>query len=106
MPSFKPKTDKKIIVNEKSTITLDGKHSEKITGFSDDETRIQELTAELRVVKDKYSRCEGTAISGQRLDQQLERSDRITAIKAEIRCLKQTKSDYFLDNSKYVFGSL
>lgn len=104
MPSFKPKTDKKIIVSEKSTITLDGKHSEKITEFSKDELRIQELSAELRVVKEKYSRCVATAISGQRLDQQLERADRITAIKSEIRCLKQTKSDYFLDNSKYVFG--
>jgi len=104
MPSFKPKTDKKILVSEKSTITLDGKHSEKITGFSKDETRIQELTAELRVVKEKHSRCAATAISGQRLDQQLERADRITAIKADIRGLKQTKSDYFLDNSKYVFG--
>jgi hypothetical protein len=104
MPSFKPKTDKKIIVSEKSTITLDGKHSEKITGFSKDEVRIQELSAELRVVKDKHSRCVATAISGQRLDQQLDRADRITAIRTEIRGLKQTKSDYFLDNSKYVFG--
>mgnify|MGYP003705796325 CR=1 FL=1 len=103
MPSFKPKTDKKIIVSEKSIITLDGKHSEKITKFSQDEVRIQELTAELRTVKEKYSRYVITAVSGQRLDQQLERADRISAIKAEIRSLKKTKSDYFLGNSKYVF---
>ena len=104
MPSFKPKTDKKIIVSEKSTITLDGKHSEKISDFSKDESRIQELTLELRVLKEKHSRITGSALSGQRLDQQLERVDRMNAIKSEIRCLKQSKSDYFLDNSKYVFG--
>jgi hypothetical protein len=104
MPSFKPKTDKKIIVSEKSTITLDGKHSEKISDFSKDESRIQELTLELRVLKEKHSRSTGSALSGQRLDHQLERVDRMNAIKSEIRCLKQSKSDYFLDNSKYVFG--
>ena len=103
MPSFKPKTDKKILVNEKSTITLDGKHSEKISEFTKDEERIQELTTELKTVKDKYNRCASTSLSGQRLDQQLERSDRINTIKNEIRRLKQSKSDYFLDNSKYVF---
>ena len=104
MPSFKPKTDKKIIVSEKSTITLDGKHSEKISDFSKDESRIQELSLELRVLKEKHSRITGSALSGQRLDHQLERVDRMNAIKSEIRCLKQSKSDYFLDNSKYVFG--
>lgn len=104
MPSFKPKTDKKIIVCEKSTITLDGKHSEKISEFSKDDIRIRELTLELRCMKEKHSRCAGGATSGQRLDQHLERVDRMNAIKSEIRCLKQSKSDYFLDNSKYVFG--
>ena len=104
MPSFKPKTDKKIIVSEKSTITLDGKHSEKISAFSNDDNRIQELTMELRVIKEKHSRCSSNSSSGQKLDQHLERIDRMNAIKTEIRRLKQNKSDYFLDNSKYIFG--
>ena len=104
MPSFKPKTDKKIIVSEKSTITLDGKHSEKIFAFANDDNRIKELTMELRVIKEKHSRSSGNASSGQKLDQHLERVDRMNAIKSEIRRLKQNKSDYFLDNSKYVFG--
>ena len=104
MPSFKPKTDKKIIVSEKSTITLDGKHSEKISAFSNDDNRIQELTLELRIIKEKHSRCASNASSGQKLDQHLERVDRMNAIKSEIRRLKQNKADYFLDNSKYVFG--
>lgn len=104
MPSFKPKTNKKILVSEKSTITLDGKHCEKMSEFSSDELRIDELTKELRALKDKHRRSAGTAISGQRLDQQLDRKDRIDVIKAEIVRLKRNKSKYFLDNSQFVFG--
>ena len=38
MPSFKPKSNKKIKFNKKSTITLDTKHREFINEFSKDET--------------------------------------------------------------------
>ena len=34
MPNFKPKTLKKISVDEKKTITLDGKHTEIINKFN------------------------------------------------------------------------
>ena len=34
MPNFKPKTAKKIIVNEKDTITLDKKHEEICSEFN------------------------------------------------------------------------
>ena len=37
MPSFKPKTTKKIKVNKKSNVTLDGKHNEFINEFTKDE---------------------------------------------------------------------
>lgn len=33
MPNFKPKTTKRIIVNEKDTITLDKKHEEICSDF-------------------------------------------------------------------------
>ena len=33
MPNFKPKTTKKIIVNQKDTITLDNKHEEICNDF-------------------------------------------------------------------------
>ena len=33
MPNFKPKANKKIKVNKKSTITLDNKHNQKMNEF-------------------------------------------------------------------------
>ena len=36
MPNFKPKTIKKIIVNKKKTVTLDGKHTEIINKLDKD----------------------------------------------------------------------
>ena len=33
MPNFKPKANKKIKMNKKSTITLDSKHNEKMIEF-------------------------------------------------------------------------
>ena len=40
MPSFKPKTTKKIKICKKYTTTLDGKHKEYITEFSKNELDI------------------------------------------------------------------
>ena len=40
MPNFKPKTTKKIIVNQKDTITLDTKHNEIIEGFKKENDEI------------------------------------------------------------------
>ena len=37
MPSFKPKTVKKIKVNKKNSTTLDGKHKEFVNEFNKDE---------------------------------------------------------------------
>ena len=37
MPSFKPKTNKKIKVSKKNITTLDGKHHEFINEFTKDE---------------------------------------------------------------------
>ena len=37
MPSFKPKTTKKIKVNKKNSTTLDGKHKEFVNEFHKDE---------------------------------------------------------------------
>ena len=39
MPSFKPKTNKKIKYNKKHAITLDGKHKEILNEYSKDEDK-------------------------------------------------------------------
>ena len=56
MPSFKPKTTKKIKFNKKSSITLDNKHKEFLNEFSKDENdRIPELKFERQELKDNLN---------------------------------------------------
>ena len=40
MPNFKPKTNKKIISDSKSLITLDNKHNELLEKFNKDEIEV------------------------------------------------------------------
>ena len=54
MPNFKPKANKKIKVDKKSTITLDSKHNEKMLEFHNiKETIIPELCAKKKYLKKK-----------------------------------------------------
>jgi hypothetical protein len=47
MPSFKPKSSKKIKFNKKSAITLDTKHKEFLNEFSKDENSMLEYKIEI-----------------------------------------------------------
>ena len=52
MPNFKPKANKKIKMNKKSTITLDSKHNEKMIEFKKiKETRIPALLNRKKLLK-------------------------------------------------------
>jgi len=100
MPSFKPKTPKKIKFNKKSSITLDNKHKEFLNEFSKDENdRIPELKFERQELKDnlEFKKNELT------LEQQLDYQDRINEITQNIKEIKNKKKEYFLDNSKFIF---
>lgn len=99
MPSFKPKTNKKIKYNKKTAITLDGKHKEFLNEFSKDEIhRIPELKNEKNVLQEKI--VNDTSLS---IEQKLDIKDKINDIKKTINELKLKKKEYFLDNSKYIF---
>uniref|UniRef100_A0A6C0FCA4 Poxvirus late transcription factor VLTF3-like protein n=1 Tax=viral metagenome TaxID=1070528 RepID=A0A6C0FCA4_9ZZZZ len=102
MPSFKPKTTKKIIVDKKSIVTLDGKHSEHIEQFTKDEETIETLLKEKDELVEKNKKH--APKSGTKLDNHMDRADRIKNVKKEVSRLKKKKLDYMLDNSKYVFG--
>ncbi len=102
MPSFKPKTTKKIIVDKKSIVTLDGKHSEHIEQFTKDEELIETLLKEKDELVEKNKKH--APKSGTKLDNHMDRADRIKNVKKEVSKLKKKKLDYLLDNSKYVFG--
>jgi hypothetical protein len=102
MPSFKPKTTKKIKVNKKSIVTLDGKHNEFINEFNkDQQDKIPKLKNEKAEILDKLE--ENEEKSNLSIEQLLDFKDRVEEINDEIKNIKIKKKEYFLDNSKYIF---
>jgi len=100
MPNFKPKTNKKIKFNKKSSITLDSKHKEFLNEFNkDDNNRIPELKFERMVIKQKLLNENDSLTVEQRLDFQ----DKINELTKTIKETKIKKKDYFLDNSHFIF---
>ena len=98
MPSFKPKSIKKIKFNKKNAITLDNKHKEFINEFAKDENnRIPELQNERNKIKHQLT-SEGLPI-----ELNLELTDKLKEINIKIKEIKNKKKEYFLDNSKYIF---
>ena len=99
MPSFKPKTNKHIRLNKKTTITLDTKHKEFLNNFSKDENDlIPELKLERHNIKEELKNNKNIS-----LDQQLDLKDRIIELTDKIKEIKNKKKEYFLDNSKFIF---
>jgi len=97
MPSFKPKSNKKIKFNKKTAVTLDLKHTEFINEFDKDENnKIPELKYERQELKKQLH--EELSI-----EQRLDIEDKIILINETIKGTKMKKKEYYLDNSKYIF---
>ena len=97
MPSFKPKTNKKIKYNKKKSITIDSKHKEFLNDFLEDEKKtIPEL---------KYEKLELLKINLNEItiEKKLDILDRIDEINTEIKEIKNKKKNYFLNNSNLIF---
>jgi hypothetical protein len=100
MPSFKPKTNKKIRFNKQKSITLDGKHKEFLNEFSKNENdKIPDLKAEKKELELKLKNFDEKLT----VEQKLDITDRIKEIIIIIKELKSKKKEYFLDNSKFIF---
>ena len=98
MPSFKPKSAKKIKYNKKSAVTLDIKHKEFLNEFNkDEEDRIPDLKLEKQILKNQLKEKKIT------IEQQLDIQDKINELNEAIKEIKCKKKEYFLDNSKYIF---
>jgi hypothetical protein len=98
MPSFKPKTIKKIKFNKKNAITLDNKHKEFINEFAKDENnRIPELQNERNKIRQQLIDEEIP------IELKLDLNDKLKEINFKIKEMKNKKKEYFLDNSKYIF---
>lgn len=100
MPNFKPKSIKKIKFNKKTAVTLDTKHKEFLTEFTNDETDvIPELKAERRELKTKLlNEYDELTLEGR-----IELEDKVEEITTRIREINAKKKEYFLDNSKFIF---
>jgi hypothetical protein len=80
MPSFKPKSNKKIKFNKKSAVTLDNKHTEIMNEFDKDENdRIPELKYERQELKMQLNNDDLT------LEQRLDIEDQIQQINKKTR---------------------
>jgi hypothetical protein len=99
MPSFKPKSSKKIKFNKKSAITLDTKHKEFLNEFSKDENTMLEHKCEISELKKQLLENADNLT----IEEKLEMNDRISELKETIKETKYKKKDYLLDNSKYIF---
>ena len=100
MPSFKPKSNKKIKYNKKTAVTLDIKHKEFLNEFAKDENSIlPELKLERHEMREKLKNEYDELTVEQRLDLQ----DKINELTEQIKEINSKKKNYFLDNSKYIF---
>jgi len=79
--------------------TIDQKHAEMLDHFyENDNIILPRLILEKKRLKMKLEN-----VSSSKIELQMDIKDKIREINAKIKCLKQQKTNYFLDNSKYVF---
>jgi hypothetical protein len=99
MPSFKPKTTKKIKFNKKTSVTLDTKHKELLHEFNKDHNnKIPELKYEIDQLNKQLE--DGVSLS---IEQQLDIKDQIADLTNQVKEMRAKKKNYFLDNSKFIF---
>jgi hypothetical protein len=109
MPTFKPKSTKKIKVSKKYTTTLDGKHKEYVNEFSKNDLdiipKLKEERASLKkqilLLENSNNTIEDNTVIN--IEQIMEMKDRIKEINDNIKELNDKKNNYFLDNSKFIF---
>ena len=98
MPAFKPKNSKKLILINKTNITLDSKHKEITDSFK------KELTEVLPKLQDEkkglLNLLKNPNIS---IDEKLNIQDKIIEIKKYIKNIKIKEKEYLLKNSQYIF---
>ena len=108
MPSFKPKSVKQIVVNEKSATTLDGKHTQMLKIFENNENVIiPSIEKEIENLKQRLEKNnQNDNITNK---EQLSNKDiksinlRIKNLEKKIIKIKNEKNEYFLQNASYIF---
>jgi len=103
MPIFKPKSMKRLRIYRKYSNTLDNKHKEFINNFMFDEN---EILPKLRDEKKKmlYKKINAEKRKKNNIDELLNINDKLKEIDYEIDKIKNRRINYYLNNSKYIFG--
>jgi hypothetical protein len=97
MPSFKPKTNKKVIVDEIKAATLDTKHTEMIDFFNNNEKEvIPELNEKINTLRKSLNETSGN-------EKKKDIREKLNEVKLKRKELVEQKKRYYLDNSKYIF---
>ena len=98
MPNFKHKTNKKIIMDEKSITTLDSKHRDIEAEFTKEK---EETLPELRAKKKYFQKLSSdTSLS---IDHKIEIQDTLRDVTMRINEIKKNTKHYYLNNNKYIF---
>ena len=100
MPSFKHKTNKKILVDKKRIMTLDSVHRELQSEFNLINTEmLPGLIRKKNEIMKKLNNKENTLD----VNEKIELQDSLYDIKQEIYKNKKKVKDYYLNNSKFIF---
>ena len=98
MPNFKHKTNKKIIMDEKSITTLDSKHREIENEFAKEK---EETLPQLRAKKKYFQKLAlDTSYS---IEQKIEIHDTLRDVTSQINAIKKKNKHYYLNNNQYIF---
>ena len=102
MVGFKHKNTKKIVINSKQTTTLDGKHSDMLDEFNNNNSKLfPSLETEKEALKQKLSENkENPRLS---IEELLDIKERIKNIRIQIRDTKWKEKNYLLSNSNIIF---
>lgn len=102
MVGFKHKNTKKIVINSKQTTTLDGKHSDMLDEFNNNNSKLfPSLETEKEALKQKlYENKENPRLS---IEELLDIKERIKNIRIQIRDTKWKEKNYLLSNSNIIF---
>ena len=98
MPSFKPKTNKKLIVDEIRSATLDSKHNNILKQFEiTDNEIIPDLENKISSLKENLKNKKLS------MEHKLDLKDEIKKLQKQINSHKNKKKNYYLNNSSLIF---
>ena len=98
MPAFKPKANKKIIIEKNANVTLDNKHKEFLKQFDNNNNIV------IPSLFEEKQKLEKDFINTNILEDKLDIKDKIKEIRKKIKKLEKEQKNYYLNNSIHIFS--